>query len=153
MRNYESGFTIIELMVVVIVIGIIAAISAPSFTSMVERNRLKSALEAVKADMQLAKSDALKRSTNVTFTLTGGDPWSYTLSTSPSKTVSGTEFTGVSVAANTTTTFDFRQGRANASSVVLSTSNYQMQVSVSNYGRIRTCTPTGQTGIGGFPDC
>lgn len=152
-RKHESGFTIIELMIVIVVIAIIIAIAAPSFQKMLERNRLKSAVEEVKSDLQLAKSEAIKRSTNVSFSLTTGTPWSYTVDSIPVKTVSGDQFEGVSVASNTTTTFDHRQGKANASSVVLSTPNYQSQVSVSNLGRIRICTPTGQTGIGGYPSC
>lgn len=139
-------------MIVVVIIAVIIAMAAPSFQRMVERNRLKSAVETVKADIQLARSDAIKRSTNVTFTLTGGSPWSYTVGTNPVKTVSGQQFTNVAVVANTTTTFDFRQGKANASSVVLATTHYQSQVSVSNLGRIRICTPAGQTGVG-YPGC
>ncbi len=48
----QSGFTLIELMVVVAVIAIIAAIALPSYTEHVKAGRRAAALSAV-ADLQL----------------------------------------------------------------------------------------------------
>ena len=155
MMRKQSGFTLVELMIVIAIIAIFAAIALPSFSSLIERGRLKSATEVIKADIQFARSEAMKRSADVTTVFTSGTP-SYTMTDASGtiKTVDGTQFSsGVAIAANTTVVFNFRRGNANASDVTLSTTNYQSRVVISNRGRVGVCTPAGQTGVGGYPGC
>ena len=60
MTKISSGFTIIEMMVVVTVIGVLAALAAPSFTQMIINNRIASEANGLVGDLALARSEALK---------------------------------------------------------------------------------------------
>ena len=65
MRRKNHGFTLIEALVVVTIIGILAALTVPAFTKMLERNRLKGAAEVVFNELQLARTESVKRNRDV----------------------------------------------------------------------------------------
>lgn len=73
----EKGVTLIELMVVIATVAILAAIAVPSFQSTIERNRLNAAIQDLKGALQLARTVALKKSVDVTFTPTPGNDGSW----------------------------------------------------------------------------
>ena len=70
-RTRHAGFTLIELMIVVIVLAILASLAAPSFSDAIDRARLKSKVSGVVDVLEFAKSEAMKRSKNVTVTIIG----------------------------------------------------------------------------------
>jgi prepilin-type N-terminal cleavage/methylation domain-containing protein len=63
----RSGFTIIELIITLMVMGILAGISYPIITSWLPREKLKSAARDLVSDLQTAKSLAVEK--NTTYTL------------------------------------------------------------------------------------
>ena len=58
--NRESGFTAMELMVVIAIIGIMAAIAIPGFSTWLPNYRLKTAARDLYSNMQKTKVGAIK---------------------------------------------------------------------------------------------
>jgi type IV fimbrial biogenesis protein FimT len=61
----ERAFTLMELMIVVALIAILAAMAAPSFNEIIKNNRLTSQVNDFIASINLARSEAIKRNQNV----------------------------------------------------------------------------------------
>jgi type IV fimbrial biogenesis protein FimT len=77
-RTAQAGFTIIELMVVVIIAAILLAIAAPAFNDMLERRRVEGRANELVIDLAYAKSEAVQRNRNVVL-MTGGGGACYTI--------------------------------------------------------------------------
>lgn len=60
-----AGFTIIELMVLLSVVGILAAIAVPNMRTFIQNGRLTSAANDLLRSLQLARTEAIKRQRNV----------------------------------------------------------------------------------------
>lgn len=65
MRERNGGFTLIELMVTVSIVVILATLAAPSMSSFVTSMRLTSASNQLYGDLNLARSEAIKRNYRV----------------------------------------------------------------------------------------
>ncbi len=67
MRNFKTikGFTLVELIVAMAVLGILAAMAAPSFTYLLNSNRLTSNANELLTTLQSARMEAVRRNTRV----------------------------------------------------------------------------------------
>ncbi len=61
----EIGFTIIELLIVVLIASVLAVIGGPAMSSFVKNNRLQSKTHAVMSDVLRARSEAVTRKKTV----------------------------------------------------------------------------------------
>jgi type IV fimbrial biogenesis protein FimT len=55
-----AGFTLIELMVVIAIAAILAALAAPSFTGLINASKISSGVNTFLADMRLARSESIR---------------------------------------------------------------------------------------------
>ena len=67
-RQANSGFTMIELMIVVVIVAILIALAAPSFTPLIERWRVRDSAETLTSTLFYARSEAIKRGGRVIMT-------------------------------------------------------------------------------------
>lgn len=71
----SMGFTLVEMMIVILIVGILLSIVIPSFQSILHSQRVKSASFDLFSSLTVARSEAIKRNTDVTITPTISGQW------------------------------------------------------------------------------
>lgn len=166
------GVTLIELMVALVVLAILATLAFPSVVTMIDKYRLKGAVDHFASDLQFAKMEAVRRNQSVSIHLVTGANWCYGMraggacdcaqptSTDPAycdvKRVLFSEFPGALLSSQTfaaSPVFDPVQGLSNqAGSVVFqSLQGRQGRVDLNLMGMVSVCTPTGVLSAGYAP--
>lgn len=140
----QTGFTLIEVLMAVVIVAIMVAIAVPSFTETLERRRVVGAANELSADLQYTRSLAVSKQTD---TYVASSASGYTVSingeTAPHKTV--TLPTSLSFTSGGTVTFGYLNGTSNTSTYTISSSKspYQATVSTNVMGRVQlNCSTT-----------
>lgn len=71
----QKGFTLAELLIVVAITGILAALAAPAFSDLIKSQKVKSMATDINVSLMRARSEAVKRNRNVTMTPTTAGAW------------------------------------------------------------------------------
>jgi type IV fimbrial biogenesis protein FimT len=158
MKLKSSGFSLIELMVVVALLAIVASVGFPSFRGMLMNSQVRNATESVLNGIQKARAEAVKRNANVEFVLGADTGWvvqlpsgtniesrsssegsvNVTRTTTPatSTTVTFNSFGGVTAANATAPTAPFTQVDFAATGA-----DRSLRVTVGAGGNVRMCDP------------
>ena len=72
MKAKQSGFTLVELMFTITVLAVLLGIGVPNFRDFIRNSRLTSAANDLLADLNLARSEAVKRRVPVTLCKSDG---------------------------------------------------------------------------------
>lgn len=171
MFTRHRGFSLTEMVITVAVLAILAAIAAPSFQETIQKRRVIGAAEELAANLQYARSEAIKgnRSVVVNFTADGTDTWCYGMDDTPAtvcncstaaadctvdtvqRVFTSDGYRGVSMptpafgGGGANTGFEPRRGFPTGAAGTIrfiSSSSGQVHVVLSPQGRIKLCSPT-----------
>ena len=171
----QRGFTLLELVFTVVIMGILIAMAAPSFNGLIESNKIKRLATEIEWLLVQAKSEAVmssKDNVEVQVVVDGvGTPiWSITLSTISGATssttvdvvtlaeVSSDNFSNIELDktfTSPTLVFDKLNGKPNlAGSYCYSIGDYKLKtVLYTITGRIYTCIQDGSNKLSNYEFC
>jgi type II secretion system protein H len=153
MLHRHRGVTLIELMVVLAVIGVFAAVAVPSFSDQMGRRRLEGAANELVTDLNWARAKSVSANAAVTLATNSlGRQYTIASATETYKTVALDSrlslSSGVSVAYT-----PLRGFAAADTAITLSSSSTpaQLRVSTTVVGKVSVCSPGG--GFTGYTSC
>lgn len=106
MRSGARGFTIVEVMITLVVLGVLITFGAPSFAEWLQNQKTRSAADAVLNGLQVARAEAVQRNKAVQFKLTAVPNSSWAVAESTSGTVIQTRSADEGTAAVTLAAVD-----------------------------------------------
>jgi len=140
LQSESHGFTLLEMMVVMIIMAIVAAIGIPSFSDWREKQAVRNAAQALLAQIKQARVLAVSENRSVRFTFTST---TYTFDADTTGNCSACKkesntlsqySNSLSVSPTTTRTFSSR-GTSNSGSITLTAGNYSKTITMNVLGR------------------
>lgn len=170
-QRKTRGLTLIELMVTVTIIGIIAAVAAPYVGTWIDQQRAIGGLQGIVDQIQTARSEAIKKSTNIGLTISPTtSPWYVGVSknnapctndnsdTQCIRIITGDSCKGctlVNPTSATTVNYTLRGTTSNLAATTLTLQSgmgAKLNITVSALGLITICTPS-DARLGRYPSC
>lgn len=154
----RRGLTLIELMIALGIAAVLMTLAVPSFSTYLQRHRLKAAAQGLEADLREARYEAVRRGLPVQLSFSGGADWCYAITTAPDcdcrsarpcrlRAVRAGDLRGVQLAQSQGTRFDPISGlpeHAGAGAVWAVPGGERIRVSVNALGRPELCMVEGQ---------
>ena len=78
---YRSGFTLLEVLIVIAIAVVLGAMALPSYNSLIARQRLVATARDLQADIAFAREEASRRGQPVYLVFQPGPRWCYAVST------------------------------------------------------------------------
>lgn len=175
--NKQRGFTFLELLATLAVVGVILSVGVPSMGRMLAKHRLEAAATELRVNLLQARSQAITQDRTIYVSFSGTDKqWRYALGDSSAcepaaianctvngaaKVFSGSTWQNVHMSVGGTSTeiaksiqFNPRRGMAaSTDTITLSVTNAgSIQVTISPIGHVNTCAPA-NGGVVGYPAC
>ncbi|MBI3157180.1 MAG: prepilin-type N-terminal cleavage/methylation domain-containing protein [Burkholderiales bacterium] len=161
----RRGLTAVELLIALAVLALLASVALPSFGSLLSRQRLVAAAEALAGDLSQARFESAQSGQPLHLVLRSGPDWCWAVARSPGcdcaaapapgcalKTVRAAELPGLTLRADGDVQFgaDALPPRRMQALLATRAGDETLQVRVSPLGRASVCSPSG---VRGYPRC
>jgi len=159
MKSTQFGFSMLEILTTITLVGILVLIAVPMFQEQVARRRLEGIANELSADLQYARTEAISKNRQVQL-IAAADGKSYSVNyvtALPSAPMLKTLNLPAGVVAsppNETVRFDALRGMAATVGALTLTSPHTtgtLRASASVVGRVHLCSPSG--GFTGYATC
>lgn len=162
----QSGFSLVELMIGIVILSILAAVAVPSFQQWLQNTQVRNAAESISSGLQRARSEAVSRNTNIEFVLAGDSSWviriaggadiesrsasegsknvTVTLTPAIADTVTYNNFGGIQT-SNLDASPPFTQVDVD-SSVLPAADSQELRITIGVGGNVRMCDPNAPSG-------
>lgn len=74
-QPHPRGFTLVELVIVVAIIGVLTVLGLPAYQDWMENARIRTTAESIQNGLQVARAEAVKRNTQIRFSLGANSDW------------------------------------------------------------------------------
>jgi type IV fimbrial biogenesis protein FimT len=151
MLKPARGFSLIELMIIIVIMGILLVTAVPNLSKWVANSRVRSAAESLQNGLRLAQAEAVRRSRQVVFVLTTASP---ALSAAPA--VNGSNWyiqaLPLSGSGSSAASSDFVRGEAFSTQQSVSVTG-GAAICFNSAGRLVDNTATGLSNASGAVSC
>lgn len=167
-RRTVHGLTLIEVLVAIAIVAVLMRLAAPSFTESIARGRLEGSVVTLANDLHYARSESLRRRSNVTLAVGNDAAGNFYRITDPAALPADQELKKVylpdgvtlsGVAADNSLTaaapvvFEGLRGTTAATTLmgVSTQTTARLRVTANALGRLSVCTTS--SNMGSYPTC